>query len=172
LTHQLFTITGTRGPQLLPQLFGLIVHRQTVLLSCHACRLGDEMQVQLLVDLPDDAGAELLHRRLDRIVDVVKTVHSPAPASHQLRAVLVRVDCDAHTRGQVTDIARAFRAEILEIGPFSMTLSFSGAPSRVTELLGVLDQFGVRELVDSGTIALRRGAQSPGVRTLRRAACM
>jgi acetolactate synthase regulatory subunit len=76
LTHQLFTITGTRGPQLLPQLFGLIVHRQTVLLSCHACRLGDEMQVQLLVDLPDDAGAELLHRRLDRIVDVVKTVHS------------------------------------------------------------------------------------------------
>jgi acetolactate synthase regulatory subunit len=67
--HQQFTITSGQSPRMLTKLLGLLAHRQIPMLSVDACWVGDIMQVHLVVDLPDSA-AELLHRQLNRLVDV------------------------------------------------------------------------------------------------------
>jgi acetolactate synthase-1/3 small subunit len=58
---------------------------------------------------------------------------------------------------QVVDI---FRANIVDVGPNSLTVEVTGDEDKVNSLLGLLRGFGVKELSRTGRIALTRGSSS------------
>ena len=170
MKDQLFSITGDGGPRLLSEVLGVLAHRRTEVRSfnAHSEHLG--YRIHVLVNVQDETAASLLHRRLDRIVGVTKTVRVGADDGHRLCSVLARVRCSDSNRGQVTDVARAFGAEIVEVLPASICLSYAATPSRVNEFLALIGPFGIRELAESGTIALTRGSRAASRPSLRRVA--
>jgi acetolactate synthase-1/3 small subunit len=158
MPEQLYDILGRGGPRLLAEVTAVLSHRRVAVLSVSAWPTDiGEYRIHLVADVADPVAAELLHKRLDRIVGVVKTVRLETADSHSRQAVLIRVQADAATRGQIVDLARAFGADVVEVGAMTVSLFFGGDPVRVDELLALLAPFGVREHVCTSTVSLRRG---------------
>jgi acetolactate synthase-1/3 small subunit len=53
------------------------------------------------------------------------------------------------------------------VAPDAITIEATGNPEKLEAMLRVLEPFGVRELVQSGMVAIGRGSRSISERTLR-----
>ena len=78
----------------------------------------------------------------------------------QREHLLIKVRADAATRLQVTQAVELFRAKIVDVSTESLTVEATGATDKLEALLSVLEPFGVREIVRSGTLAISRGSKS------------
>jgi len=87
--------------------------------------------------------------------------------SVQRELLLVKVKADAQTRGQVLETVQHFRAKAVDISPDSVTIEATGRPDKLDAMLRVLESFGIRELVQSGMVAVGRGSRSITDWTLR-----
>jgi len=77
------------------------------------------------------------------------------------------VRADAQTRGQVLETVQLFRAKVVDVATDAVTVEATGSAEKLDAFLRVLEPFGVRELVQSGIVAISRGGRSITDRTLR-----
>ena len=89
--------------------------------------------------------------------------------SIQRQIVLVKVRCDTATRGQIIEIAQLFRGKVVDVTPEAMSIEATGNSEKVRDFLALLEPYGIKELVQSGIVALGRGARSISDRALRSA---
>ena len=110
-----------------------------------------------------DADAHLLEqvtKQLNKLINVLKVVELADDSSVQRDHLLVKVRADAATRGQVVQAAGLFRAHVVDVAPDSLTLEATGTREKLQAFLDLMEPYGVRELVRSGTVALSRGSRS------------
>ena len=98
---------------------------------------------------------------------MIKIVELDGPASVHRELLLVKVQADAGTRGQVLDTVQLFRAKVVDVAPDAVTIEVTGNADKLAGFLRVLEPFGIRELVQSGMVAIGRGSRSITERTLR-----
>ena len=87
----------------------------------------------------------------------------------QRQIVLVKVRADATTRSHIVETAELFRGKVVDVASDSLTIEMTGKVEKVQAMLGVLEPFGIRELVQSGIVAVGRGPRSITDRALRSA---
>ena len=78
-----------------------------------------------------------------------------------IRRELVMYKVKAETsdvRNEVIQIANIFRASIIDVSLKSLTLALIGDESKAEAMQGLLEAFGILELVRTGMVALERGA--------------
>jgi acetolactate synthase-1/3 small subunit len=73
------------------------------------------------------------------------------------------------SRTHVLETARLFRAKVVDVAPDAVTIEVTGNPEKLEAFLKVLEPFGIRELVQSGLVAVGRGSRSITDRALRSA---
>ncbi|WP_278259147.1 acetolactate synthase small subunit [Nocardioides convexus] len=56
--------------------------------------------------------------------------------------------------------SRLFRAKVIDVAADAITMQVVGNADKITDFLRVLEPFGVRELVQSGMVAIGRGSRS------------
>lgn len=122
-------------------------------------------RITLVVNV-DDEVLEQLTKQLNKLIEVLKIVQLESDAARR-QLVLIKVRADQTTRGQVLDVLQLFQAKAVDITPESVTIEAVGAPERVDMLLKILEPYGVRELVQSGVVAIGRGTRSISDRALR-----
>ena len=110
---------------------------------------------------------EQVTKQLNKLINVIKIVELEPSSSVERELLLVKVKADATTRGQVIETIQLFRAKAVDVGPDSITIEVTGDPGKLAAMLRVLEPFGIRELVQSGKVAVGRGARSISDRTLR-----
>src|SRR5215471_12125402 len=76
---------------------------------------------------------------------------------------LIKVGANQETRGQVLQLAEVFKARVLDIASESITLEMTGGEEKVDRFLELLSPYGIMEMVRTGVVAMRRGAQSPSL---------
>ena len=64
------------------------------------------------------------------------------------------------TRGAVLDAVQLFRAKVVDVAPDAITIQVTGNADKLGDVLRVLEPFGIRELVQSGMVAIGRGSRS------------
>ena len=57
-------------------------------------------------------------------------------------------------------VVEMFRAHIVDMAPESLTVEATGTSDKLEALLRMLEPFGIREMVQSGMVALGRGPRS------------
>ena len=114
-----------------------------------------------------DSPLEQVTKQLNKLVEVIKIVELEDRDSIERELLLVKVKADAETRGQVLDAVQLFRAKVVDIAPDAVTIQAVGNADKLADLLRVLEPFGIRELVQSGMVAIGRGSRSITERTLR-----
>ena len=117
----------------------------------------------------DDTVLEQVTKQLNKLVNVIKIVELTSESSVQRDHILVKVRADAATRLQVTQAADLFRAAVVDVSTDSLVIEATGTPEKLAALLSVLEPFGIREIVQSGTLAVGRGSRSMSDRALRSA---
>ncbi|OMH28276.1 acetolactate synthase small subunit [Tersicoccus phoenicis] len=125
-------------------------------------------RVTVVVDA--DAGLlEQVTKQLNKLINVLKIVELLPETSVQRDHVLIKVRADAAARLQVAQATDLFRAWIVDVAPDSVVIEATGTAEKLNALLAVLEPFGVREIVQSGTLAIGRGPRSMSDRALRSA---
>ena len=119
-----------------------------------------EVSRMTIVVAVDALPLEQVTKQLNKLINVLKIVELAPDASVAREVLLIKLRADATTRGQIATVVDMFRAHIVDVAPESLTVEVSGTPDKLAALLTLLEPFGVRELVQSGTVALGRGPKS------------
>ncbi|MHA7142740.1 MULTISPECIES: acetolactate synthase small subunit [unclassified Arthrobacter] len=131
-----------------------------------------EIQGMSRITVVVEAEGDLLEqvtKQLNKLINVIKIVELVPDSSVQRDHILVKVRADAATRLQVTQAADLFRASVVDVSTDALIIEATGTAEKLTALLSVLEPFGIREIVQSGTLAVGRGAKSMSDRALRSA---
>jgi acetolactate synthase I/III small subunit len=115
----------------------------------------------------EEMQLEQVTKQLNKLVEVLKIVELEPKEAVERELLLVKVRADADSRGQVLDAVQLFRAKVVDVAPDAVTIMVTGNPDKLRDFLAVLEPFGVRELVQSGMVAIGRGSRSITERTLR-----
>ena len=115
----------------------------------------------------EDTPLEQVTKQLNKLVEVIKIVELEGRDAVERQLLLVKVRADVDTRGKVLDAVQLFKAKVVDVTTDSVTIEVTGNADKLNDFLKVLESFGVRELVQSGLVAIGRGSRSITERTLR-----
>ena len=126
-----------------------------------------EVSRMTIVVAVEELPLEQVTKQLNKLVNVIKIVELEQTMSVQRELLLVKVRADATVRSQVLETVQLFRAKVVDAAPEALTIEATGTNDKLSALLRMLEPYGVREIVQSGMVAIGRGSRSITERTLR-----
>ena len=159
-THTLSVLVENK-PGVLARVSSLFSRRQ---FNIHSLAVGPtenpDVSRMTIVVAVEGLPLEQVTKQLNKLINVLKIVELSASASVLRELLLIKLRADASVRAQVVTIVDMFRAHVIDVTPDSMTIEAAGTTDKLEALVRMLEPFGVRELVQSGMVALGRGAKS------------
>ena len=159
-THTLSVLVENK-PGVLARVSGLFSRRP---FNIHSLAVGqtehpDISRITVVVDV-DALPLEQVTKQLNKLVHVLKIVELERDKSVQRDLILVKVRADARQRADILQIVDLFRAHVVDVATDSLVIEAVGAPEKLQALLAALEPHDIREIVQSGTVAIGRGARS------------
>ncbi|MCA1830220.1 MAG: acetolactate synthase small subunit [Actinomycetota bacterium] len=157
-------------PGVLARVAGLFSRRG---FNIHSLAVGptehDEISRMTIVVNVEDRPLEQVVKQLNKLINIIKIVELENDAAVERELLLIKVRAAADTRAQIIEIADIFRSKIVDVSPHAVTIEATGAPEKLEALTALLHQYGVKELVRTGLVALARGDKAITERPLRMA---
>jgi acetolactate synthase-1/3 small subunit len=125
-------------------------------------------RMTVVVDV-DALPLEQVTKQLNKLIEVLKVVELEPTASVQREILLVKVRTDLHSRSHVLETVQLFRAKVVDVASDALTIEVTGNRDKLAAFLEVIEPFGVKELVQSGMVAIGRGTRSITDRAMRSA---
>ena len=129
--------------------------------------LEDVSRMTIVVAV-DDLPLEQVTKQLNKLVNVLKIVELDDNASVQRQLLMIKVQADQDNRSNVLELVQMFRAKVVDVAADAITVEATGSFDKLDALRRMLEPFGVKELVQSGVVALARGGRSISDRSLLR----
>ena len=115
----------------------------------------------------DDLVLEQMTKQLNKLIEVLKIVELD-PSAVRRELILIKVRAEAEQRGRVLEILQLFQgAKAVDISSETITIEAVGSPDKLEAMMKLLEPFGIRELVQSGVVAMGRGSRSISDKTSR-----
>ncbi|SDE41797.1 acetolactate synthase small subunit [Auraticoccus monumenti] len=165
-THTLSVLVEDR-PGVLARVSALFSRRGFNIdsLAVGPTEVADVSRITLVVDAEDDT-VEQLTKQLNKLIEVLKIVELEPDAVRQ-ELVLIKVATEPGNRSDVLEVIQLFKAKAVDATNESIVVQATGSPEKLRALLTMLEPYGVRELVQSGLVAVGRGGRSITDRTTR-----
>ncbi len=109
----------------------------------------------------EEHGLAQVVQQLDKLINVISITELDPVSSVQRELLLVKVSTDANTRSQVLETVQLFRAKVVDVAQDAVTIEATGNSEKIQALLRVLEPYGIKELIQSGLVAMARGLK-PG----------
>ncbi len=169
MTRHTLSVLVENKPGVLTRVAALFARRA---FNIHSLAVGpteheDVSRITVVVDV-DQLPLAQVTKQLNKLVNVIKIVELEDRASVQRELLLVKVKADDASRTAVLQVVELFRAHVVDVAPEAVTIEATGGPDKLDALLASLEQYGIREMVKSGTVAIGRGARSMSDRALER----
>ena len=155
-------------PGLLTRVAGLFARRGFNIesLAVGVTEVPGLSRITVVVDV-EELPLEQVTKQLNKLVNVIKIVELDPASSVQREHMLVKVRADNQTRSNVLEVVNLFRAQIVDYAPDALVVEVTGDKGKVEAFLRALEPFGVKELAQSGLLAIGRGGKSITERVLR-----
>jgi len=169
MSRHTLSVLVENKPGVLTRVAGLFARRS---FNIHSLAVGpteheEISRITVVVDV-DEKPLEHVTKQLNKLINVIKIVELEADSSVQRELLLVKVRADVAIRSHVLEVVELFRAHVVDVVPEAVTIEATGGPGKLDALLAALEPFGIREIVQSGTVAVGRGARSITDRALER----
>lgn len=106
----------------------------------------------------DETGVRRVAASLGKLIQVQGvTRHGERAVLRDL--ALARVKAPESQRPQVLQIARIFRAQVVDLDPESLVLECTGSSGKLDRFISLLEPFGLLDLVRSGAVAMARNPE-------------
>jgi acetolactate synthase-1/3 small subunit len=119
---------------------------------------ADTSRITIVVS-GDDHVLEQVEKQLNKLIDVIRVSDIPPDESVSRELALIKVGVDSTTRAEVMQIVDVFRAKIVDVGIKSLVVEVTGDEGKINAMEQLLRQFGIKEMVRTGKIAMNRGAK-------------
>ncbi len=159
-THTLSVLVENK-PGVLARIAGLFSRRA---FNIHSLAVGetehpDISRITVVVDV-DELPLEQVTKQLNKLVNVLKIVELDQERSVQRDLMLIKVRADAAARAEIMTIVDLFRARVVDVASDSLVIQAVGRRDKLDALMAALDGYDIREIVQSGTVAIGRGSRS------------
>jgi acetolactate synthase-1/3 small subunit len=104
----------------------------------------------------DEQSIEQLTKQLYKLINVLKVQDITNTPCVERELMLIKVNATSTTRLEIVELARVFRAHIVDIAEDALTIEVVGDPGKMVAIIQVLNKFGIREVSRTGKIALTR----------------
>ena len=161
MTHHVLSLLVEDKPGLLTRVAGLFARRGFNIesLAVGATEIEGLSRITVAVDV-EDAPLEQVTKQLNKLVNVIKIVELDPDASVQREHLLIKVRVDNSNRSQILEAVNLFRARVVDVASDALVIEVTGDSGKVQALLRVLEPYGIKEIAQSGLLAIGRGGKS------------
>lgn len=99
-------------------------------------------------------------KQVNKLIEVIKVGYLEDGESVGRELALIKVNADQKTRSEVMQIVNIFRARIIDVAPNSLIVEVTGDENKINAISQLLKQFGIKEMVRTGKVALQRGEKT------------
>jgi len=160
MSHVLSLLVEDR-PGLLTRVAGLFARRGFNIesLAVGASEIDGLSRITVVVDV-EELPLEQVTKQLNKLVNVIKIVELDSSQAVTREHILVKVRVDNSTRSQVLEAATLFRAQIVDVSTDALVIEATGNTGKIQALLKILEPYGIKEIAQSGLLAIGRGSKS------------
>ena len=116
----------------------------------------DISRMTIVIDVAGHALEQVI-AQLDKLINVISITQLDPMTSVQRELLLVKVSTTPENRSQVLETVQLFRAKVVDVAQDAVTIEATGNAEKIQALLRVLEPYGIKELVQSGLVAMERG---------------
>jgi len=148
-------------PGLLTRVAGLFARRGFNIesLAVGASEIEGLSRITVVVDV-EELPLEQVTKQLNKLINVIKIVELDPATSVAREHMLVKVRVDNSTRSQVLEAVTLFRARVVDVATDALVIEVTGDSSKVQAFLRILEPYGIKEIAQSGLLAIGRGGKS------------
>lgn len=159
-THVLSLLVEDK-PGLLTRVAGLFSRRGFNIesLAVGHSEIDGLSRITVVVDV-EDLPLEQVTKQLNKLVNVLKIVELDPTQSVQREHLLIKVRVDNTTRSAVLEAVNLFRARVVDVSTDALVIEVTGDSGKTNALLKVLEPYGIKEIAQSGLLAIGRGGKS------------
>jgi acetolactate synthase-1/3 small subunit len=74
--------------------------------------------------------------------------------------LLIKVRVDNSTRSQIIEAVTLFRARVVDVATDALVIETTGDSGKIQAFLRILEPYGIKEIAQSGLLAIGRGPKS------------
>jgi acetolactate synthase-1/3 small subunit len=155
-------------PGLLTRVAGLFARRAFNIesLAVGVSEIEGLSRITVVVQV-EGLALEQITKQLNKLINVIKIVELEPESAVQRDHFLIKVKTDAATRSQVLEAVDLFRAKVIDVVADALIIEITGDASKCQAFVKVLEPFGIKELVQSGVLAMGRGSKSISEKVLK-----
>jgi acetolactate synthase-1/3 small subunit len=156
-----YSVLVENNPGVLARVAGLFSRRGYNIDSLSVSRTDDPSISRMTIVVEGEkAVLEQVTKQLRKLVDVIR-VHDITDEPHVDRElVLIKVNADSGTRGDIMQIVEIFRGRIVDVGEYTSIVEVTGDEGKINAIENALKPFGIMELVRTGKVAMQRGIRT------------
>lgn len=171
MSRHTLSVLVENKPGVLTRVAGLFARRA---FNIHSLAVGpteheEISRITVVVDA-DEVPLEQVTKQLNKLINVIKVAELSPESSVERELLLVKVKADDASRTAVLQVVELFRAHVVDVSSEAVTIEATGGDNKLKALLVALGPYGIREIVQSGAVAIGRGHRSMTDRALERLA--
>jgi acetolactate synthase-1/3 small subunit len=161
MTQHVLSLLVEDRPGLLTRVAGLFARRGFNIqsLAVGSSEVEGLSRITVVVNV-EGHPLEQVTKQLNKLVNVLKIVELDSDSSVARDHMLIKVKTDTNTRSQVLEAVTLFRARVVDVVSDAVVIEVTGDSAKCRAFIKVLEPFGIKELVQSGAIAISRGSKS------------
>jgi acetolactate synthase I/III small subunit len=161
MSHHVLSLLVEDKPGLLTRVAGLFARRgfNITSLAVGPTELEGLSRITVVVDV-EELPLEQVTKQLNKLVNVIKIVELDPDQAVQREHLLIKVRVDGQTRSQILEAVTLFRARVVDVATDALVIEVTGDSGKVQAFLRVLEPYGIREIAQSGLLAIGRGSKS------------
>ncbi|GAB2451418.1 acetolactate synthase-1/3 small subunit [Conyzicola lurida] len=148
-------------PGLLTRVAGLFARRGFNIesLAVGKSEIPGLSRITVVVDV-EELPLEQVTKQLNKLVNVIKIVELDPGQSVTREHMLIKVRVDNTTRSQVLEAVTLFRARVVDVATDALVIETTGDSGKIQAFLRILEPYGIKEIAQSGLLAIGRGSKS------------
>jgi acetolactate synthase-1/3 small subunit len=107
----------------------------------------------------DDDTARIMEANLYKLVNVLAVEDITRVPAVTLNLALIKARVTQVQRAEALDLAERFRARVTDVSADTMMFEITGTQEKITEFAGLLEGYGIAEMVQTGTVSMTRGPE-------------
>ncbi|ADY56402.1 acetolactate synthase, small subunit [Syntrophobotulus glycolicus DSM 8271] len=159
MKHTLAVLVENK-PGVLTHISGLISRRAFNIESIAAGYTEEPDMTRITIEVEADNEYELeqVVNQLSKLIDVIKIIDLSGKERIHRELALIKVSASPESRADIINIADIFRAHIVDVNKDTMIIELTGETMKIDALCELLKEYGIKEIVRTGKVAICRGA--------------
>jgi len=161
--HHTLSVLVENHPGVLSRVSGLFSRRGFNIesLAVGPTERDDQSRITIRVDCEQHSVDQVI-KQLYKLIDVIKVSQLTAEEAIERELMLVRVTASPTQRADLIKLAEVFSARVVDVGPTSLLFECVEHPDKLHAFEEILRPYGVKELVRTGRVAMRKAAPEAG----------